>query len=204
MENTTLPLALFDFFPITAFVVGGFYLVRISLLLRSSLCSLLTAAGVFLIFLGGFCQASWKLLSLVGISGFSWLGEVQFVLMAPGFLILLGAVQLFAQKQKAKLQPSLMALTPWKMPLLFVMTLSSTAAYSILIYVSMRYRARLAALGFLIALLFLLGMGAMSSGEQTMTQQWIEESVNAMGQTSFAIGAFLLHSKVRMKIMGDS
>jgi hypothetical protein len=40
----------------------------------------------------------------------------------------------------------------------------------------------------------MLGMSGMASGsEQTVATQWIEESMNSMGQIAFAVGSYLLY-----------
>ena len=46
------------------------------------------------------------------------------------------------------------------------------------------------------AFLGLVGMGAMASGEQTLARQWIEQSVNSVGQLGFMVGSILLHQNV--------
>jgi len=50
----------------------------------------------------------------------------------------------------------------------------------------------LAAAGFTLVLVCLLGMGAAAQGEQTIARQWMEQSINTFGQLGFAAGSYLL------------
>lgn len=192
METYPLSLALFDFIPTFAFLIGAYFLVQIAIMLRGSACGRMAMAGSLLVFLGGFLKAAWKLLYTVNIADVQWMSQIQFVLLAPGFLALLVTVILMARGKK-KVAVPLMAMAGWKIPLLAIMTLSSMGAQGILAYMSFKRNARAAAVGFIIAFLCLVGMGAMASGEQTLARQWIEESINTIGQFGFMIGAILLH-----------
>jgi len=167
--------------------------VRIVYLLRGKACSALALAGALLIFLGGFLQAAWKLIYTSGAADLRLIGNLQFVLMAPGFVALLAAVILLARRTSKKTTPPLLALAPWKLPFFIVMTLASLAAQGLLAYLAFHRRAYGAAAGFLIAFVCLLAMGGMAGGEQSVSRQWVEEIVNAFGQIAFAIGSVMLY-----------
>lgn len=199
MEETyTLTLALFDLVPVACFLAGAWFLVRLAAWMCGDQCRNLAKAGSLLIFLGGFLKATWKLLYTTGLGDFPLLSESQFPLLAPGFLALLIAVIWMARSQRTVSMPvtPMLAMAAWKIPLLIIMTLASMGVQGILTYVSFRRGARLAAVGFIVAFLCLVGMGAMASGEQTVARQWIEQSVNAAGQLGFMMGSILLYRKV--------
>ncbi len=204
METYPLSLALFDFVPVTLFLVGAYFLVRTAVLLRGTACSRMVMAGALLVFLGGFLKALWKILFTTNVGDFQWLSQIQFILVAPGFLALLIAAILIARGRKKSadaINPSagapLLAMAAWKIPFLAVMTLSSMGAQGILAYLAFRRGVRLAAIGFIIAFLCLVGMGAMASGEQTVAKQWIEEGMNTLGQLGFLMGSALLYRDVK-------
>ena len=149
-------------------------------------------AGTLLVFAGGFLKASWKLIYTLDIADIQWMSQIQFVLLAPGFLAMLVALIYLTRKQKA--ENLLPAIAVWKIPLLATMTLCSLGAHGILTYVSFQKKNRLAAALFIVAVLCMLGMSGMASGsEQTVTTQWIEEGMNSFGQISFAVGSYLLY-----------
>jgi hypothetical protein len=194
----TLGLALLDFVPIFAFLVGAYFLVRIVLISRGKPCGRMMMAGTLLVFSGGFFKATWKLLFSLGIADIQILSQVQFVLLAPGFLAMLVAVSLLSRSMKSgTFGEGVMAIAAWKIPLLAVMTLASLGAQGILTYICFQKKARLAAAMYIVAVLCMLAMSGMaSSSEQTVAAQWIEESINSVGQIAFAAGSYLLYRVV--------
>ncbi len=195
METYPLSLALFDFFPTLAFLAGAVFLVKIVLLKREKTTTGLVTAGTLLVFLGGFLKACWKLLVALNVADIQWMSQGQFVLSAFGFLGMCAAVISLVRglRMKKPVRKAALGMAVWKMPFLIVMTLSSLAANGLLAYLCLRRKARLAAAGYVISLLGLLGMGAMASAGQTLTMQWIEEAVNSLGQLGFLMGCLLLH-----------
>jgi len=193
METYPLSIAIFDFVPVFMFLVGAFFLTRIAIQQRSTACGRMVMAGALLIFLGGLLKAIWKLLYTVNIADIQWMSQIQFILVAPGFVALLVVAILIARgRRKSKATP-LLAIAVWKIPLLAIMTLASMGANGILTYISFRRGARLAGAAFVVAFLALVGMGAMASGEQTLARQWIEESMNTVGQLGFMLGSIWLY-----------
>lgn len=194
METYTLPLVLLDFVPNIAFLVGAFFLVRTVMLARGKPCSRMCMSGALLVFAGGILKATWKLLYTLGIADIQWMSQIQFILLAPGFLALLVTAILLARAKPFKAPAIAMAMAGWKIPLLAIMTLSSLGAQGILTYISFKRKVPLAAYLFIVAVLCMLGMSGMASGsEQTVAAQWIEESMNSIGQIAFAAACWLLH-----------
>ena len=190
--------ALFDYVPNFAFVVGAYFLVRIVYLVRGRAWGVIATAGALLIALGGFLQATWKLLFATGTADIRLLSNLQFVLMAPGFVILLIVIILLARRSGKYMAPPLLAIVPWKIPFLIIMVLASLTAYAVLINIAIRRRVYGSGFGFLVAFICFMAMGGMASGEQSVARQWVEEGVNAIGQISFALGSFLLHQNFKL------
>jgi hypothetical protein len=197
-EGYSLPLALLDYVPSIAFLLGSYFLVKTMYLERGSRCARMGMTGSLLILIAGLLKATWKLLFTLKIADITLFSDSQFALLALGFLALLVAVVMLA-RQKPVPQPALtLAMAAWKIPLLFIMTLCSLGAQGILCYVSFRRGARLAAWCFICGVLCMLGMSGMASGsEQTVANQWIEESMNTVWQILFAIGCWLLYKNYR-------
>ncbi len=194
METYTLPLVLLDFVPNIAFLVGAFFLVRTVRLARGQSCSRMCMGGSLLVFSGGILKATWKLLFTLGIADIQWMSDIQFILLAPGFLALLVTTILLARTRTFQAPTVVLAMATWKIPLLAMMTLSSLGAQGILTYISFKRKARIAAYLFIVAVLCMLGMSGMASGsEQTVATQWIEESMNTIGQVAFAVACWLLY-----------
>jgi hypothetical protein len=194
-ETYSLGLSLLDFVPNLAFLVGACYLVRLVRLTSSTLSLVLMIAGSALVLLGGTLKALWKLLYTLGI-GDSWLlSELQFILLAPGFLAMLVSLVLVLRQERKRWETALVAMAPWKIPLLATMTLSSFGVYGILSYMALRRQARLAAAMYILTILCTLGMAGLAGGEQSVTRQWIEEGINTLAQVAFALGSYLLYSR---------
>ncbi len=194
METYPISLALVDFLPNIAFLIGAFFLVKTSYICRGTRCARMLMAGTSLVFLGGFLKASWKLLYAANIADIQWMSQAQFILLGFGFLAMCVSVILMARKRRALAQGGpILAMAAWKIPFLFVMTLTSLGAEGILAYIAYRRKIRPAAVGFVIGVMGILAMGALASAEQTLTMQWIEETINTIGQSGFMVGSILLH-----------
>ncbi len=194
METYPISLALFDFLPNIAFLVGAFYLVKTAYICRGGRCARMLMAGTLLVFLGGFLKAAWKLLYAANLADIQWMSQAQFILLGIGFLAMCVSVILMARGKKGLPKGGmLLAMAPWKIPFLFVMTLTSLGAEGILAYIAFKRNVVPAAIGFILGVMGILAMGALASAEQTVAMQWIEETVNTIGQSGFMVGSILLH-----------
>jgi hypothetical protein len=198
METNPISLAIFDFIPPLAFLAGAFFLVRIGFLCSGKSVGRLVMAGTLLVFLGGFLTATWKLLYTTNIADIQWMSQGQFVFSAFGFLGMFAAVIFIVRGQmRSKASSAILSIVAWKLPFLVVMTVSSLGAEGILTYLAFRQKANIAAIGFIIGVLGILAMGALASNQQTLTMQWVEESVNVVGQLGFMIGSILLYRNIK-------
>jgi hypothetical protein len=198
-ETYPLALAVFDFVPVIFFLIGAIYLARIATRMCGMRCRHMAIMGSLLIFLGGFLKVLWKLLVATGAGDFQLMSEIQFALVAPGFVLLLIVVIWMARSEgkQVKGKDTLIPATAvWKIPLLIFMTLASMGVMGILTFIAFRHKVKIAAVGFIVAFLCLVGMGAMVSGEQTLARQWIEQSINSLGQLGFMIGTIFLFLKI--------
>lgn len=195
MESYSLPLALLDFAPNLAFLVGAYFLVKLAARERPNLCANLMVAGTGLVFLGGMLKAIWKLLFTLDVADITLFAEQQFVLDAFGFLLMLVAVVLLSRPLRQPATAPLLAMTPWKIPFLATMVICNLGVYGILTTLAFRRRVPVGGALFVLAIVCMLSMAGLSSGEQTVSKQWIEEIINTIGQSSFGLGAFLMNQR---------
>lgn len=194
METYPISLALFDFLPNIAFLMGAVFLVKTAFICRGTRCARLMTVGTLLVFLGGFVKAAWKLLYAANIADIQWMSQAQFVLLGIGFPVMFAAVLLMARGGSAAAPTAvLLSMAPWKIPFLFLMTVASLGAEGILAYMAFRRRVFMAAVGFVAGALGILAMGALASAEQTVAVQWVAESVNTLGQSGFMVGSIFLY-----------
>jgi hypothetical protein len=201
----SLSLALFDFVPILAFLVGAYFLVRIAVQHRGTPCGRMMLAGTGLVFTGGFLKASWKILYVLDVGDFQFMSEAQFILLSIGFTGMLVAVSYLARSlARGETLGAALMISTWKIPFLTIMTICSLGAHGILSFISFKKKAPLAGTLFILAILCMLGMSGMASSlEQTVANQWLEEGVNSVGQISFAVGSYLLYKVCRReKVVG--
>ena len=193
----SIELCLLDFVPSLAFLVGALFLVRMARLARGRRCAWLMMSGTLLIFLSGTLKAIWKLLYTTGVGDVRIFSEAQFVLLAPGFLLLLASIVALTRGERfvagAGGRLTVVALAVWKIPFLIVTTLCSIGAYGLLTYIACCRGARLAGALFILAVVCLFAMSGMAGSEQTVARQWIEQGINSAGQSAFVTGSFLLY-----------
>lgn len=191
-DSYTLSLALVDYLPNIAFVVGAYFLTRLACSIKGKLTTRMMALGSGLVLMGGLFKATWKLLLVLYGLDSSFLGEALFILQAPGFCLMLFASIIFT-RSKVIQGLELPAIALWKIPLLAVVTISSLGMYGVLASYSYKNHLKTAAWCYILTILIVLGMSGMASwGEQTIGRQWIEEGVNTIGQLSFAVGSMIL------------
>jgi hypothetical protein len=155
-----------------------------------------------LVLVGGTSKAVWKLLVTLGAGDLRLLGELQFVLLAPGFVAMWVGVLLVLQQQGARGAAAGAAMAPWKIPLLATMTLSSLALQGLLSAAAFRRQARLAGAMYGLSILCTLSMAALAGGEQSIARQWVEEGINALAQTAFAWGSYALYARFTADLDG--
>ncbi len=200
MEYHLLALALFDFLPTFAFLIGALFLIRMAFICCGISCGYMMMAGSILVFLGGFMKAVWKLLFVTGMANINWMSEAQFILLSIGFLAICISVILMARKLRAAPNLAvLLGIVPWKLPFLFLMILTSLGAEGILAYIAFRRNLRPAAAGFIVAVMGILAMGVFAGGDQSVAMQWIEEVVNTIGQFGFMLGCILLDRDIKKR-----
>lgn len=197
-QDYDLGLCLLDFVPNLAFLVGGYFLVQLIRLKKRRFPMVMMVAGTSLVVLGGTLKAVWKLLYTINVGDFQLLSELQFVLLAPGFLAMLVGVIAVARHESAALRTTLVGMAAWKIPLLATMTICSLGMQGILGYMAFRRKMHVAAVMYGVAILCMLAMAGMASAEQTVGRQWVEEGINSAGQIAFAVGSYLLFLRFKM------
>jgi len=122
----------------------------------------------------------------------------------PGYLLVLIAVMILAFHHRSKFE-SLPAwlMAGWKFPFVAMMTLASLGIHFVLIFLSLKNSTRMSAISFVLGLVFLLSMGALASGEQTIARQWLEGWINTFAQTGFAIGTWFLFKAYSQQLAYD-
>jgi hypothetical protein len=201
-ETYTVSLALFDVIPVVLSVVGCVFLARVSARALPSVRS--TAfAGVVLIGIGGGSKALWKIILTTLDTDVTWMEQMLFPFLATGFMLLLWSFWSAIVGRWIPWWPFVLVVV-----LGFAGTVASGKSTALLAVaagaalmtsgVAIRWAVRERAvvpvvlyavgMGFSIVLAYLAGPKI----EQTLTMQWIEETVNVVGQGCFLLASILL------------
>ncbi|TYB64270.1 hypothetical protein FXF51_21280 [Nonomuraea sp. PA05] len=206
-----LALALVDFLPVLAMAAGIALLVPYIARTAGPLAGRAALAGGVLVVLGGLLKAVWKLLVAAGGPDVAWLAGVQFYLFGPGFALLAWAVlsgrrpglpglagPVGSAGPPSRPGPPFWALAGFALagvagalatgatwPLLIVTTVCATILGVRLLLLS-RHPAGRALFGFNLLGTYVMGLLA-SRPEQTIALQWVEETLNTLIWTAFAV-----------------
>ncbi len=195
MYDFSVPMALIDYIPVLFFGIAA-VLLQLDLYgkMRKDAFALF-AAGTINIFAAGFLKASWKLLYAAGICDFQALNTLFLPLQSIGFLLAgLGIVlMLCTQKHKAMLAAAPPVFSG-KAVFISMMVLGLAAICAGLGRVAVKMKKKSAALFFLLSFLCSMCMGYLSSKDSTSALvNWIEQSVNCLGQGMLLWGVVILH-----------
>lgn len=221
MPTYSLAVALFDFIPVAVSAFGLAVLAG-AIGHRHPPLSRVAWAAAIGIPLGGVCKATWKLLVALGVGDFTWLENLLFILMAPGFVAIAFALfharRAWQQGQAPAAAPTMrlllwltiplggaalaVAVCPlersWFFWLLGVTTLANFAFVGHAIHT-----ARLGQLSgwVMVSLVYnvlaTLALSGLARLPDTEATAWIQEGVNLSAQIALAVG--LWHISQRMK-----
>ena len=199
----TVPMALVDFIPVIMFFVS-FLFMQFDLYYKFDRWSFgLFWAGGIMVFMAGFYKALWKLLYAAGVCDFEKLNQMFFPVQAHGFLILgLALIFLLTMKKKDLNNPgkttflSVAAPAVFSGTMLFVvfMVFGVVAMCVCMAIIAVRMNKKFAVVLFIISIIFMLGMGYLSSKDFTQAyMNWAGEFTNILGQVTMMGGVLILH-----------
>lgn len=177
-----LILALEDFVPVAFSVAGALFLSRVD-----GIDTRLARVAALLLGLGGVAKAGWKTIIATTDVDLWMVPLALFPFLAAGFLVLIKAVEprvpvpAIAGLWMAGLGTAFAVGDT--LPMLILTIAASTAAAVIL---SRRHKL------FIVWIAGQYLLGPLSSGEQTIARQWVEQSINTVSQAIFLIAAWRL------------
>ena len=192
MYNVSVPMALMDYIPVIFFGLTGSILCRDLFGKMSRQVYTMFSAGAVFIFVAGLLKATWKLLYGAGICDFQVLNSMMLPVQSIGFLLTGIAVVLMLTGKKAPV----LAVPPvfgGSMVFIPMMVLGLGAIVTVLsILVAKLKKKGLIAL-FVLSFLASLAMGGMASQDSSQAWvNWVEQSLNCMGQGALMLGVVLL------------
>lgn len=191
----TIPMALVDYIPVIFFTLSGMMLLRGLYKAMSKGAYALLAAGVMMIVCAGFFKATWKLLYAANICDFERLNQVFFPMQATGFVLAgLAMVSLLAFRQNRVYSAAAVpAVFSGTMIFVGMMVLGAVGLCGSLAVIARRMKKTAAMVLFIVAFVFMMGMGYLSSKDfADPNMNWIAEGVNVVGQLAMLLGVNML------------
>ncbi|MCP4139138.1 MAG: hypothetical protein GY755_02415 [Chloroflexi bacterium] len=211
----TVSLAVVDFLPVIFSAIGFYFVVHMVTHIDEKQGKI-AAIGAVLTVVGGLIKAIWKLNIAATGNDIRWMDDGMFAWMAPGYTIMAWSIWQAVRSVRGKktfhiwLIPALIsALTlassfylvtsapeslAWKRVLLSVMVLASIITSVLLIIFAFRQKLTLAGVLFVVNLIIIFVMNGLARmPEQTITLQWIEESINSISWLCFAIASYKIY-----------
>jgi len=194
MDGVTPLLALTDFIPVFLFGIGAIFFLRVSYQMLGPFHYTAMAGGAVLCFVGGFFKAISKLLEATFDTCIPALQTSQFVMLAPGFLLLfIASMGFFAKKNKSLMSVAPVVMETWKIPFIAIMTLSNIGFLVVMSVFSIKLKTKLPAVMYSLSIILLLLMPYLSTKEFTTQIHWIAQSINSVVQLFAMIGHISLY-----------
>ena len=196
----SVPMALADYIPVILFLIAAIIIQRFLYDKMSKGAFALLSAGTIMVFCAGFMKATWKLLYGAGICDFERLNLSMLPMQSIGFMLAglsMVALLFFKQKKETTLAAAVVP-TVFSGTMIFIafMVLGSFGFSGGLALYAKRQGKKAAAILFLIAFVFMLMMGYLSSRDFTKaSMNWIAEGVNLVGQLILLIASIMLAAK---------
>ena len=194
MYDFSVPMALYGYIAVLFFGASALLLMRGLHNKMSGMAFGLFVAGTIDIFCAGFLKATWKLLYAAGICDFQVLNTMFLPMQSIGFLLAgVGIVLMFGSRRKLMLAAAPPVFSGSAI-FIMMMVLGLGAICSCLIVLAAKMKKKSAVALFVLAFLASMGMGALSGLDFTQAwANWLEETVNAVGQGLLFWGVLILH-----------
>ncbi len=197
MNGITLPMAVVDFIPVALFFASAVLLQRdlYGKMVKGAFA--LLATGSTMVLIGGIFKAGWKILYALGICDYTLLDASFFPLQGPGFLLVfLALAGMFTRYNRRHVLHSVAVVPVYtsSIPFVVMQTLGCAGAQWTLFAIALKMKKRGAAALFVVAFVFMLGMGYLSATfDDSSSMHWVAQCTNIVSQGALLAGTVLLH-----------
>ncbi len=198
MEGITVWMAIVDFIPVVLFFYAACLLLKDLYNKMTKGAYALLATGSIMVLIGGFYKAMWKILVALYICDYPLLDSSFFPIQGTGFLFFfLALAGMFTPHNKKNVAlnsaPVLPVFTS-SMPFVIMQVLGSGGTQWTLFAVALKMKKKSAAVCYVIAFIFMLGMGYLSAKfDDSSSMHWLAQCTNIVSQGALLLGTFILH-----------
>ena len=192
MYNVSVPMALMDYIPVIFYGFTASILCRDLFGKMSRQVYTMFSAGTVFIFLAGLLKATWKLLYGAGICDFQALNNIFLPVQSIGFLLtgVAAVLMLVGKKVPVLAVPPVFGGTMVFIPM---MVLGLGAIITVLSLLAAKLKKKGLIALFVLPFLASLAMGGMASQDSSQAWvNWVEQSLNCVGQGALLLGVMLL------------
>ncbi len=193
----SVSMAIVDFIPVVLFIVAGIVWIQDLYNKMGKGTFAVFSAGVLVIMISGVYKASWKMLYALELFDFAALNRAYFPMQTTGFVLTaIGLLMMLSVPREKTGMYAIAALPVYEssMPFVIFTVLGTAGICGSLAVIAARMKKKLAVLLFVLAFVFMLAMGYLSSQDFTQaSMHWIAQCTNIIGQGSLLAGTLVLH-----------
>lgn len=197
MEGITVFMALVDFIPVLFFFAAAVLLLKDLYNKMVKGAYALLAAGSIMVLIGGIYKVLWKTLVALAVCDYPMLDTSMFALQGPGFLLVFAALAgMFTKynKNHVTLRSAALPVIVSNMPFIILQIIGCTGVQGSLIAVSVKMKKKLPIVCFILAFIFMMGMGYLGAKfDDSSSMHWVAQCTNIISQGSLFAGVYLLH-----------
>jgi len=198
MNGITVTMALVDLIPVVLFFAAAVILQRDLYEKMVKGAFALLATGSVMVLLAGVFKALWKILYALNVCDYQLLDAAFFPMQGPGFLLVfLALAGMFTKYNRKRVNLSSVAAVPVftsTMPFVILQIIGCAGMQWCLFALALKMKRRLAAVMFVVAFAFMLGMGYLSATfDDSSSMHWLAQCVNIVSQGALLWGTVLLH-----------
>ena len=195
MNGITVTMAIVDFIPVILFFIAAMILQNDFYSKLSKTKYTLLSAGSMMVFTGGLLKAVWKILYALNICDYPALDLSFFPLSGIGFLLVFLSLTGICTKTFSNKALTIVPVMTSNMPFVIIQIIGCAGTQGMLFAKSLQMKKKSAALMYIIAFIFMLGMGYLSAKfDDSSSMHWLAQCTNIVSQGAFLCGTWILHT----------
>ncbi|MBQ7888371.1 MAG: hypothetical protein IJ356_01280 [Erysipelotrichaceae bacterium] len=194
MNEITVTMAIVDFIPVVLFFIAAILLQNDFYNKLSKTKYTLLASGSMMVFVGGLLKATWKILYALNICDYPALDFSFFPLSGIGFLLVFLSLTGICSKSFNNKLLTVVPVFTSNMPFVILQIIGCAGTQGMLFVKSLQMKKKSAAVMFVVAFIFMLGMGYLSAKfDDSSSMHWLAQCTNIVSQGAFLAGTWILH-----------
>lgn len=200
----TVPMAIYDFIPVVFFFSAAMVVAKDVRNKMGKVNFAVLITGSVLVLLAGFCKALWKIIFALTAKDIDILQRYFFVVQSAGFMLVFIALLLllvFKGKTKVTGASALAVAAPVakkginNVPFIALQCIGCAGVQFCLFRIALFMKKRLAAVLFIFAFIFMLGMGYLGAKfDDSSSMHWIAQFTNSLSTGCLLAGVLILHA----------